>query len=146
MRIDNNYFCNYVDIYFLNKYSFNKLGGLQPKWPLVLRSLPLPHAFYKSMYLEAIPVPHYNNHDGVIRVCVLKACVSSKLIYLRQQAYTLYYRHVCVSSSSFMYLCISCYCDVCLKSSALHVGVKTLHNTIHFDLNITKNITRLLFL
>jgi len=35
-----------------------------------------------------------------------------------------------VSSSSFMYLRIPCYCDICLKSSALRVGVKTLHNTI----------------
>ena len=36
----------------------------------------------------------------------------------------------CISSSFFMYLCISCHCDVCLQSSALRVGVKTLHNTI----------------
>jgi len=35
-----------------------------------------------------------------------------------------------VSSSSFMYLRIPCYCDACLNSSALRVGVKTLHNTI----------------
>jgi len=28
-----------------------------------------------------------------------------------------------------MYLCISLYCDACLKSSALRVGVKTLQNT-----------------
>jgi len=28
-----------------------------------------------------------------------------------------------------MYLCILCYCDACLKSSALRVGVKTLCNT-----------------
>jgi len=34
-----------------------------------------------------------------------------------------------ISSSSFMYLCIPCYCDACLKSSAMRVGVKTLHNT-----------------
>jgi len=27
-------------------------------------------------------------------------------------------------------LCISLYCDACLKSNALSVGVKTLHNTI----------------
>jgi len=33
------------------------------------------------------------------------------------------------SSSSFMYFCISCYCDAYLKSSALRVGVKTLNNT-----------------
>jgi len=31
-------------------------------------------------------------------------------------------------SSCFMYLCVLCYCDACLKSSALRVGVKTLHN------------------
>jgi len=36
-----------------------------------------------------------------------------------------------VSSSSFMYLHIPCYCDACLNSSALRVGVKTLFNTIH---------------
>jgi len=28
-----------------------------------------------------------------------------------------------------MYLCVPCYCDACLKSVALRVGVKTLHNT-----------------
>jgi len=54
------------------------LGGQQPKWPLVLHSFPLPHAFNKSMYLEVIAVLHYNNHDGVIHACALKACVSSK--------------------------------------------------------------------
>jgi len=27
-------------------------------------------------------------------------------------------------------LCVPCYCDACLKSSALCVGVKTLHNTM----------------
>ena len=37
-----------------------------------------------------------------------------------------------VSSSFFMYLCIPCYGDACLKSSALRVGVKTLHNTIQW--------------
>ena len=37
---------------------------------------------------------------------------------------------MCVSSSSFMYLRIPCYCDACLKSSDLRVGVTTLLNTI----------------
>jgi len=37
------------------------------------------------------------------------------------------------SSSSFMYLRIPCYCDACLKSSSLRVGMKTLHNTIQCD-------------
>jgi len=35
-----------------------------------------------------------------------------------------------VSSSSFMYLRIPCYCDACLNSSALRVGVMTLLNTV----------------
>jgi len=35
-----------------------------------------------------------------------------------------------VSSSSFMYLGFPCYCDACLNSSALRVGLKTLLNTI----------------
>jgi len=30
------------------------------------------------MYLEVIAVLHYNNYDGDIHVCVLKACISSK--------------------------------------------------------------------
>jgi len=28
-----------------------------------------------------------------------------------------------------MYLCVPCHCDACFKSSALRMGVKTLHNT-----------------
>jgi len=34
-----------------------------------------------------------------------------------------------VSSSSFMFLRFPCYCDACLNSSDLRVGVKTLLNT-----------------
>ena len=41
-----------------------------------------------------------------------------------------------VSSSSFLYLRIRCYCDACLNSSALRVGVKTLLNTIQYNLNL----------
>ena len=51
----------------------NHMGGLQPRWPLVLHSLQLPHAFYTSMYLEIIAVLHYNNHDGVFHACALKS-------------------------------------------------------------------------
>ena len=40
---------------------------------------------------------------------------------------------MCVSSSSFMYLRISCYCDACLNSSDLRVGVTTLLNTIQYN-------------
>jgi len=32
-------------------------------------------------------------------------------------------------SHTFMYLRVLCYCDACLKTSALRVRVKTLHNT-----------------
>ena len=35
-----------------------------------------------------------------------------------------------LSSSSFMYLCFSLYCDACLNPSAMCVGVKTLHNML----------------
>jgi len=37
-------------------FAKNLLPCLQPRWPLVLRSLQLPHAFYTSMYLEIIAV------------------------------------------------------------------------------------------
>ena len=37
--------------------------------------------------------------------------------------------HGVISSCNCMCLCILCYCDTRLKSRALHVGVKTLHNT-----------------
>ena len=55
-------------------------GGLQPRWPLVLGSLQLPHAFYTSMYLEIITVLYYNNHDGVFHACALKS-VSKSLCF-----------------------------------------------------------------
>ena len=114
--------------------SRSSLGGLHPKWPpgaLVLRHLQLPHAFYTSMYLEVIAVLHCNNHDGNIHTCGLKVCISSKyskcISAIKRILYT---TAMYISSSSFMYLCISLYCDACLKSSALRVGVKTSHNTI----------------
>ena len=31
-----------------------------------------------------------------------------------------------IRSKFFMHLCVPCYCDACLKSSALRVGMKTL--------------------
>ena len=70
-------------------------------------------------------------------------------MYLRHQTYTLYYRDVCILV--FMYLRISCYCDACLNSSDLRVGVTTLFNTIqknifnddfcigYDDINFSKN-------
>jgi len=50
-------------------------------------------------------------------ICAIKCILSTTAMY--------------VSSSSFMYLSIPCYCDACLNSSALRVGVTTLLNTIH---------------
>jgi len=44
-----------------------------------------------------------------------------------QNWYTAYATYM--SSCTFMYLCVLCYCDACLKSSALGAGVKNLHNT-----------------
>ena len=60
------------------------MGGLQPRWPLVLRSLQLPHAFYTSRYLEIIAVLHYNNHDGVFHACALKS-VWKSLYFIKVQ-------------------------------------------------------------
>jgi len=45
-----------------------------------------------------------------------------------------------ISSSSAIYLCIPCYYDACLKSSAMRVGVKTLHNTMLVIIIIQRSI------
>ena len=83
------------------------------------------------MYLGVIAVLHYNNNDGVIHACVIIACIWSKyskcISAIKRILYT---TAMYISSSSFMYLCFPLYCDAYLKSSALRVGVKTLHNTI----------------
>jgi len=85
------------------------------------------------MYLEVIAVLHYKNYDGDIHASVLKACISSKYskcisaIKRILNTTTMY-----TSSSSFVHLCLSLYCDACLKSSVLRVGVKTLH-TIQYN-------------
>ena len=60
--------------------------------------------------------------------------VSQKLVFHQSSCisaikYILSTTTMYVSSSSFMYLCIPCYCDACSKPSALRVGVKMLHNT-----------------
>jgi len=83
------------------------------------------------MYLEVIAVLHYISmmtsfmrmsqklvfHQSKC-ICAIKPILSTTAIY--------------ISWSSFMYLRISCYCDACLNSSALRVGVKTLLNTIEW--------------
>jgi len=82
------------------------------------------------MYLEVIAVLHYkiilasSMHVSCTLVfhqskCITPCGVSSLLsprIYAR---------------ISFMYLCAPCYCDACLKSSALRVWMKTLHNALY---------------
>jgi len=54
-------------------------------------------------------------------ICAIKRILSTTAMY--------------VSSSSFMYLRFPCYCDACLNSSDLRVGLKTLLNTIHLTNN-----------
>jgi len=63
--------------------------------------------------------------------------MSQKLVFHQSKCFCAIERILCTtamydSSSSFMYLRIPCYCDACLKSSALHVGMKTLLNTIQW--------------
>ena len=83
------------------------------------------------MYLEVIAVLHYNKHDDVIPVYV------SKLVFHQSKCICAIKRILSttamyVSSSSFMYLRFPCYCDACLDSSDLGVGLKTLqYNTIY---------------
>ena len=97
------------------------LGPLQPPTPSCI------------LYIDVLGSHclHYNNYDGDIYACVLKACISSKyskcISAIKRILYT---TAMYISSSSFVHLCISLCCDACLKSSALRVGVKTLHNTI----------------
>jgi len=63
-------------------------------------------------------------------MCAIKRILSTTAMY--------------ISSSSFMYLRIPCYCDACLKSSALRVGVKTLHNIIQYFTNCRSTVHLLL--
>ena len=56
----------------------------------------LMHFINRCTVLEVIAVLHYNKHEDIIHAYVSKACVSSKQLYLRHQAYTLYYHHVCI--------------------------------------------------
>jgi len=58
-------------------------------------------------------------------------CVSEKLVFHQSKCISAIKRKLSItamyiSSSSFVYLCFPSYCDACLKSSALCVGVKTL--------------------
>jgi len=88
------------------------------------------------MYLEVIAELHYNKHDDVIHAYVSEACVSSsqsKCICAIKR-FLVSSTAMYVSSSSFMYWRIPCYCDACLNSSALRVGVKTLLNKKYNDL------------
>jgi len=87
---------------------------------LVLRSLQLPHAFYTSMYLEVIAVLHYNNHDGVTPVCVLKvskkAYISSKYNKCTSAIKRIIYttaKYTSSSSSVYLRISFSLYCDAC---------------------------------
>ena len=119
---------------------------------MVLRSLPLPQSFYKSMYSEVIAALNYK-HDDVIHAYVSKACVSSKQMYLRHQAHTLYYRHVCilvflhVFASSMLLRCM-----LKLKRLACGSDDVTQYNTIqyntllHFQKISERHLERFLFL
>jgi len=115
----------------LYKKAVSPLGGLQPRRPLVLRSLPFPHAFFKSMYCT------WKSSQSYIIISMMTSFMrmSQKLVFHQSKCICAIKRILSttamyVSSSSFMYLRIPCYCDACLNSIALRVGVKTLLNTI----------------
>jgi len=62
-------------------------------------------------------------HVSYVLVLYQSECISAMKGILSTTA-----TYIC--SHSFMCLCVPCYCDTCLKSSALRVGMKTLHNAI----------------
>jgi len=68
-------------------------------------------------------------------------CMSQKLVFHQSKCICAIKRILStaamhVSPSSFMYLCTTCYCDACLNSSALRVGVKTLLNTMQWSAEV----------
>ena len=67
-------FTNYYAPFPLQNKQFRpwEVCSLEDLW-----CLPLPDAFYTSMYLDIIAVLHYNKHDDV-HTYVSKGCVSSK--------------------------------------------------------------------
>jgi len=99
---------------------------------LVLRSLPLPQAFYKSVYVERSK----SSPDYIVMIMMTSFMrVSYMLVFHHKNVCALlsvYFSTIAtyISSCSFMYLCFPCYCDACLKSSALRVVGKALHITM----------------
>ena len=115
---------------FPSQKAVSPLRGLQPRWPLVLGSLPLPHAFFKSMYTWKS-----SKYYIIISMMTPFMRVSQKLVFHDSKCICASNRILSttamyVSWSSFMYLRIPCYWDACLNSSLLRVGVKMLLNTI----------------
>jgi len=95
----------------------------------VLRSLTLHHAFYKSTYQEGIAVAYYIimiMMASFMRVSYKFVFYQSKCISAIKSIHSTTATYI--SASSFLYLCTPCCCDACLKSIALRVGLKALHN------------------
>jgi len=86
------------------------MGGLRPRWPLVLRSLQLPHAYHTSMYLEVIAVLHYHNHDGVIHACISTNALAPSSVYsiLPQCIRSHFLSCICVFSFLFTAMHVKC--------------------------------------
>jgi len=108
----------------------SSLGVFLSKWPLVLRSLPLPHALlnrctWKSSQYYIITIMMKSlMHMSYTPVFHERKCISA----MRRIVSTVAMH---IRLNFFMYLFVPCYCDACLKPSALRVGVKTLHNTLY---------------
>ena len=97
----------------------SSLGGLQPKWTLDLRSLPLPMHFIHRWT--------WKSSQYVMMIIMMASFmpVSYKLVFLQSKCIVIAPSSVYsstiatyISSSSFMYLCVPYRCDVCLTSPA----------------------------
>ena len=114
------------------------------KWSLVLRSLPLHHSFYTSVYLEVIAAPHI--WKSWWRQCVFSfARAAYSVLVFRRSSCAGAVKLVCFAaaatclfSCSFVYLCAPCYCHACL-TTALRVGVKKLYTKYDIGKNFPQD-------
>ena len=74
---------------------------------------------------------HHRVHSTIVLFAKQAQCGTHYVIYIFWQPATarvgIYATYI--SSCTFMYLCVLCYCDACLKSGPLRVGMKILRNT-----------------
>jgi len=110
----------HCSLYTISSFALERL---QPRWRLVLRSLP--------------PLMHFTNRCTwkSSRYCIIMIMMTSFMrvsqkLGFPQSKYISAIKCILYPRLSSCICGIPCYCDAYWKFSALRVGVKTLHNTI----------------